>query len=72
MFNKSMIDKMLTMPDDRLLSMLKLVLGSSGINMGDNKIDAKTVRKIRALLSKITDDDIERVSYLAEVYKNGG
>lgn len=72
MFNKSMIDKMLTMPDDRLLSMLKLVLGSSGIDMGDNKIDAKTVRKIRALLSKITDDDIERVSYLAEVYKNGG
>lgn len=72
MFNKSMIDKMLTMPDDRLLSMLKLVLGSSGINMGENKIDAKTVRKIRALLSKITDDDIERVSYLAEVYKNGG
>lgn len=72
MFNKSMIDKMLEMPDDKLLAMLKLVLGSSGIDMGNKRIDAKTVRKIRALLSAVTDEDIERVSCLAEIYKNGG
>lgn len=72
MFNKSMIDKMLDMPDDRLLAMLRMLLGSSGIDMGDKKIDEKTIRKIRALLSNITDADIERVTYLADVYKHGG
>ncbi len=72
MFNKSMIDKMLDMPDDRLLAMLRMLLGSSGIDMGDKKIDEKTIRRIRALLSNITDADIERVTYLVDVYKHGG
>lgn len=63
---------MLEMPDDRLLSMLKIVLGSAGVDLGGKQIDAKTVRKIRALLSEVTDEDIERVTYLAERYKHGG
>ena len=72
MINKSMIDKMLEMPDERLLAMLRIVLGSAGIDMGKKAPDAKTVRRIRALLSEITDEDIKRVTYLADRYKNGG
>ena len=72
MFNKKMIDKMLEMSDERLLAMLKIVLASAGIDLGKKTPDAKTVRKIRALLGEITDADIERVIYLADRYKNGG
>ena len=72
MINKSMIDKMLEMPDERLLAMLRIVLGSAGIDIGKKAPDAKTVRRIRALLSEITDEDIKRVTYLADRYKNGG
>ena len=72
MFNKKMIDKMLEMSDERLLAMLKIVLASAGIDLGKKMPDAKTVRKIRALLGEITDADIERVTYLADRYKNGG
>ncbi len=72
MITKSSIDKLLEMPDDRLISMLKLLLGSIGINMQDKKFDSKSVSKIRALLGEINDRDIERITYLSDIYKKGG
>lgn len=68
MLNKNAIEKMLEMPDDRFIMMLNLVLGSAGIDMGSKKIDGKTVKKIRALLKEVTDDDIARLTYLVGVY----
>ena len=68
MLNKNAIEKMLEMPDDKFIMMLNLVLGSAGIDMGGKKIDGKTVKKIRALLKEVTDDDIARLTYLVGVY----
>ena len=68
MLNKNAIEKMLEMPDDKFIIMLNLVLGSAGIDMGSKKIDGKTVKKIRALLKEVTDDDIARLTYLVGVY----
>ena len=68
MINKNAIEKMLEMPDDKFIMMLNLVLGSAGIDMGSKKIDGKTVKKIRALLKEVTDDDIARLTYLVGVY----
>ena len=67
-----MIDKMLAMPDDRLMAMLKIVLSGTGVNIPADKINAETVAKIRALLTEVTDDDISRLMYLADVFKSGG
>ncbi len=72
MINKKNIDKMLELPDDKLWAMLKLILSGAGVNMSGKEIDEKTVRKLRAILSEITDGDIERIMYLMEVYKRGG
>ncbi len=74
MLNKAMIDRMLEMPDDKLLMMLKIVMSGSGLDAsgkGMNKIDEKSLRKLRCVLAEVTDSDIERVSRLTEVYKNG-
>lgn len=71
MINKKNIDKMLEMPDERLWTMLKLVLGGAGVNIGSAEMNPKTMRKLRALLSEVTDEDIERVMYLADIYKRG-
>ena len=76
MITKSLIDKMLEMPDDKLLVMLKIVLANSGLGgeqRGKNagKIDEKTLRRLRRVLAEITDDDIDRITYLTDVYKNG-
>ena len=68
MLNKNAIEKMLEMPDDMFIMMLNLVLGCAGIDMGSKKIDGKTVKKIRALLKEVTDDDIARLTYLVGVY----
>ena len=68
MLNKNAIEKMLEMPDDKFIMMLNLVLGSAGIDMGSKKIDGKTVKKIRALLKEVTDDDKARLTYLVGVY----
>lgn len=68
MLNKNAIEKMLEMPDDKFIMMLNLVLGSARIDMGSKKIDGKTVKKIRALLKEVTDDDIARLTYLVGVY----
>ena len=74
MITKALIDKMLEMPDDKLLVMLKIVLsgseiGKAGRNM--NNIDEKTLRKLRGVLAEITDDDIGCIARLTEVYQNG-
>lgn len=72
MINKSAINKMLEMPDDKLVSMLKIVLASSGMDMGNKKLDATTVRKLRAVLEEVTDEDIARAIQLIDRYKRGG
>ena len=72
MINKSIIDKMLDLPDDKMVMMLKIILSNSGMDLPDKQIDSKTVAKIRAVLSEVTDEDIGRVSYLAERFRNGG
>ena len=71
MINKCMIDKLLEMPDDKMLMMLKVVMSSAGIDMSGKKFDEKSIRKLRALLSEITDSDIDRISSLVDIYKNG-
>jgi len=71
MISKKNIEKMLEMPDERLWSMLKLVLSGAGVNLGGGEMNPKTVKKIRALLDEVTDDDIARVMHLADIYKRG-
>ena len=72
MINKAMIDKMLALPDDKMLLMLKIALSGAGVDIPSNKIEANTVSKIRSLLAEMTDDDLGRLTYLAERFRSGG
>ena len=72
MLTKKNIDKMLELPDDRLAAVLKLTAAASGADTSNLNLDAKTVRKIRAVLSEVTDADLERASVLMERYRKGG
>ena len=72
MLNKAMINNMLEMPDEKLTTMLKIVLSASGIDLGGKKLDEKTVKRLRALLSEVTDGDIQRATHLIDKYKRGG
>lgn len=72
MINKAAINKMLEMPDDKLVSMLKFVMSASGVDMGDKRLDESTVRKLRGVLCEVTDEDIARAMFLIDRYKRGG
>lgn len=72
MLNKKSIDKLLEMPDDRLLAMLKLLLGSTGVDVSGKKFDESIVRKIRAVLKEVTEEDLARIDVLMQRYKEGG
>lgn len=74
MITRAMIDKMLEMPDDKLILMLKIVLSGAGADTSGKftgSVDKKTLDKLRRVLAEITDNDLERVAVLTEVYKNG-
>ena len=70
--NKAMIDKMLSLPDDKMLMMLRIVMSGAGADLPAGKLDASAAAKIRAVLGEVTEADIERVTYLAGRYRNGG
>ncbi len=72
MLNKQVIDTLLALPDDRFASMLKMILSASGVNMDGKPMDAATVKKIRALLTEVTDEDLGRITQLIARYQNGG
>ena len=72
MINRKSIDKLLEMPDDRLMTMLKLLLGSTGVDVSGKKFDESTIRKIRAVLEEVTDEDLERIDVLMKRYREGG
>ena len=72
MINKKSIDKLLEMPDDRFLAMLKILLTSTGVDVSGKKFDEKTVKKIRAVLRAVTEEDLERIDTLMQRYKEGG
>ena len=74
MINKAMLDSMLALAldDDKLVLLLKTLLSGAGVDISSKPIDKKTVRKVRALLSKVTDGDIARVTYLYDIFRNGG
>ncbi len=72
MINKKMIDKMLDLSDEKLLSMAKFLTASMGMESAGKQLNEKNIKKVRAVLSELTDQDLERVAYLTERYKNGG
>ena len=71
MLTKKNLDKMLEMPDDKLAAMLRLTLAASGADTSNLNLDAKTMRKLRAVLGEVTDEDLNRASVLMERYRRG-
>lgn len=66
---KKMIDQLLALPDEKLWQMFQLFAMGNGLKMGDKAPDAVGMRKLRAVLGAVTDEDIGRVTDLISVYK---
>ncbi len=68
--DKSMLNQMLSLPDDKLWQMIQLISAGSGMKLGDKGPSEESMHKIRAVLGEVTDSDIERILSLIGVYKN--
>ena len=66
--DKNAINMLLKMSDDRLWSTLKFALARSGNDMIKDVKQPEDMSKLRAVLSELTNQDIERVS---EILKKG-
>ena len=66
---KKMIDQLLALPDEKLWQMFQLFAMGNGLKMGDKAPDGTGMRKLRAVLGSVTDEDIGRVTDLISVYK---
>lgn len=67
MLDKKMIDQLLMLPDDQLLQMVQLLGGGKLV---DRSMGAETMRRVRAVLTEITDGDLDRIGTLMAVYQN--
>ena len=66
--DKKTLNALLNLPDDKLMQMLKIVVGGD-IPLKD--VSPSTVAGLRNVLGKVTDDDISRALELLSLYKNG-
>lgn len=68
MSDKKTLDVLLNLPDDKLMQMLKMAVGS---DVPVKNISPSTVAGLRSVLGKVTDEDISRAMELLTLYKNG-
>ena len=72
MITKKTIDQMLALPDDRMAAMLRMILSAAGADTSGMKFDERTVRRLRAVLGELTENDLARISTLADRWRTGG
>lgn len=75
MVDKKMIDQLLQLPDEQLLQMVQLLMpgkvpGNVPGNVPGKLPSAVTMRRIRAVLTALTDGDLGRIAALMAVYQN--
>ena len=65
--DRKTLDGFLRLPDDKLWQLLRLLAGP---NNSIGEMDTEKVRKLRAVLSALTDADLERIDTLRNVFQD--
>ena len=65
--DRKTLDGFLRLPDDKLWQLLRLLAGP---NHSIGEVDTEKVRKLRAVLSALTDADLERIDTLRNVFQD--
>ncbi|MBQ7475266.1 MAG: hypothetical protein IJS78_05030 [Clostridia bacterium] len=67
-FDRKTVDTLMDMPDEKLGRLAALLAAEKGISRdGGMKPDA--ARKLKGVMARLTDGDIERISELIEIYR---
>ncbi len=68
--DKRIIDNLLALPDEKMWQMVKLLMTANGADVSDKPMDTAAMGKLRALLSAVTESDLERISFLMNIYRS--
>jgi len=66
--DKRSLDALLTLPDDKLLQMIRVVTGNKDLG---RTMSPESITGLRRALSRVTDGDIARALELIDLYKQG-
>ena len=72
MLTKSNIEALMMLEDERMISMIRMMLSGVGIEMKNKMLEKRNAVKLRAFLSAVGDEDLNRLGELIEIYKHGG
>ena len=66
------LEKLLSMNDRQLQSIITRLAAESGIDVSTFNVDPKDIASVRRALSTATDEDLRRVTEQYEQFKKGG
>jgi hypothetical protein len=69
--DKKTLDMLQSLDDDKLWKMFKLISSGAGIDLPAEK-RPEDMSKLRAVISNLTQGDIDRASEILDIYKKGG
>lgn len=72
MLDKKAIEKIIQLPDDQLLMIIKGLAKESGVDISNISINKSQLDKIRLALSVATPEDIAKASDILAGYKTQG
>ena len=67
--DKKTLDKLLSLDDDRLISIIRVIAAESGVDLGGFNISPSDLAGIRSALSVATESDLQRAGELLKNYK---
>ncbi len=68
-FDRKTVDMLAGMPDEKLGALAALLASSKGLTRGGG-LRPDSARKLKEVMRNLSDEDIERISELIDIYKN--
>lgn len=60
--DRASLEKLLTLNDRQLMSIITRLVSQSGINPAEFSIDPKDIQSIRSALANASDEDLQRIA----------
>ena len=68
--DRASLEKLLTLNDRQLMSIITRLVSQSGINPAEFSIDPKDIQSIRSALANASDEDLQRIAEQYEANQN--
>ncbi len=68
-FDRKTVDMLAGMPDEKLGALAALLAASKGLTR-EGGIKPDSARRLKEVMKNLSDEDVERINELIEIYKN--